>query len=91
MTALDSDHKDGVPTEAATGETPMISSSDDPTLVRAAGRAYFPIALVARVPYAMMVVGVLTLVVSARGSLGLGGLTSAMVGLGTEAPCVPRW
>lgn len=88
MTAFDSDHKDGVPTEAATGETPMISSSDDPTLVRAAGRAYFPIALVARVPYAMMVVGVLTLVVSARGSLGLGGLTSAMVGLGT-ALCAP--
>ena len=31
----------------------------------------------------MMVVGVLTVVVSARGSLSLGGLTSAAVGLGT--------
>src|SRR5690606_21844609 len=31
----------------------------------------------------MMVVGVLTVVVSARGSVALGGLTSAAVGLGT--------
>ncbi|WP_197679822.1 MFS transporter [Microlunatus soli] len=52
-------------------------------LVAAVGRSYFPIALVARLPYAMMVVGVLTLVVAARGSLGLGGLTSAVAGLGT--------
>lgn len=53
------------------------------TLIRATGASYFPIALLARLPYAMMVVGVLTLVVSARGELALGGLTSAMVGLGT--------
>ncbi|WP_019182145.1 MFS transporter [Microbacterium yannicii] len=54
-----------------------------PSLIREAGFAYFPIALVARLPFAMMVVGILTLVVSARGSLGLGGVTSAMTGLGT--------
>src|SRR5699024_6071937 len=48
----------------------------------AAGRTFFPVALIARFPYAMMVIGVLTLVVSARGSMSLGGLTSAMVGLG---------
>ena len=53
------------------------------TLVRETGFAYFPIALIARLPFAMMVVGILTLVVSARGSLALGGLTSAMTGLGT--------
>ncbi len=53
------------------------------TLLRAAGFSYFPVALLARLPYAMMVVGVLTLVVSARGELSLGGLTSAMVGVGT--------
>ena len=53
------------------------------TLVREAGFAYFPIALIARLPFAMMVVGILTLVVSARGSLALGGLTSATTGLGT--------
>jgi MFS family permease len=52
-------------------------------LIRETGFAYFPIALIARLPFAMMVVGILTLVVSARGSLALGGLTSAMTGLGT--------
>jgi MFS family permease len=54
-----------------------------PSLIREAGYAYFPVALIARLPFAMMVVGILTLVVSARGSLALGGLTSAMTGLGT--------
>ncbi|MHC2999137.1 MFS transporter [Microbacterium sp. HJ5] len=53
------------------------------SLVRETGFAYFPIALIARLPFAMMVVGILTLVVSARDSLALGGLTSAMTGLGT--------
>jgi MFS family permease len=53
------------------------------SLVREAGFGYFPIALIARLPFAMMVVGILTLVVSARDSLALGGLTSAMTGLGT--------
>ncbi len=54
-----------------------------PSLIREAGYAYFPTALIARLPFAMMVVGILTLVVSARGSLALGGATSAMTGLGT--------
>lgn len=53
------------------------------SLVREAGFGYFPIALIARLPFAMMVVGILTLVVSARDSLALGGLTSAMTGIGT--------
>ncbi|MET7640853.1 MFS transporter [Streptomyces sp. NPDC005438] len=52
-------------------------------VIDAAGPSYFPLALVARFPYAMMVVGVLSLVVAARGSLALGGATSAAVGLGT--------
>ena len=56
---------------------------DRPSLLREAGYAYFPVALIARLPFAMMVVGILTLVVSARGSLALGGATSAMTGLGT--------
>jgi MFS family permease len=54
-----------------------------PSLIHEAGYSYFPIALIARLPFAMMVVGILTLVVSARGSLALGGATSAMTGLGT--------
>ncbi|MEP7762803.1 MFS transporter [Sanguibacter sp. 25GB23B1] len=52
-------------------------------LVHHTGLLYFPVAFVARLPFAMMVVGVLTVVVSARGSLSFGGLASAMVGLGT--------
>lgn len=55
----------------------------EPSLLRIAGFPYFLIAFIARLPFAMMVVGVLTVVVSARGSLSLGGLTSAAVGLGT--------
>lgn len=56
---------------------------DRGSLIRATGVSYFPIAFVARLPFAMMVVGVLTLVVAARGSISLAGLTSAAVGLGT--------
>ncbi|WP_245701348.1 MFS transporter [Sanguibacter gelidistatuariae] len=53
------------------------------SLIHYTGTFYFPIAFVARLPFAMMVVGVLTAVVSARGSLSFAGLSSAMVGLGT--------
>ena len=53
------------------------------SLVRHTGMLYYPIAFIARLPFAMMVVGVLTVVVSARGSLSFAGLASAMVGLGT--------
>ncbi|EIE98907.1 MFS transporter [Saccharomonospora glauca] len=60
-----------------------ISSSPSPSLLRTAGLPYFLIAFAARLPFAMMVVGVLTLVVSARDSISLGGLTSASVGAGT--------
>lgn len=59
------------------------TTSSSPSLIRLAGLPYFVIAFVARLPFAMMVVGVLTVVVTARGSLSLGGITSAAVGLGT--------
>lgn len=58
-------------------------ASAAPTLFSVVGRTYFPIAFMARLPYAMVVIGVLTLVVAGRGSLSLGGINSAMVGLGT--------
>ena len=61
----------------------MHNSDPAPTLISRTGFAYFPLALIARLPFAMMVVGVLTLVVSARGSVGLGGLASAFVGIGS--------
>ncbi|MDE0546251.1 MFS transporter [Microbacterium sp. C7(2022)] len=53
------------------------------TLIGATGPGYFPIALIARLPFAMMVVGILTLLVAARDSVALGGMTAAMTGLGT--------
>ena len=59
-----------------------MHESSEPTLFQRTGLWYFPLALVSRLPYAMMVIGVLTLVVSARGSVELGGLNSAAVGLG---------
>lgn len=55
----------------------------DSSLLRHAGPTYFPLAFIARLPFAMMVVGVLTLVVAERGSVTLGGLNSAAAGLGT--------
>ncbi|MET3637397.1 MFS transporter [Curtobacterium oceanosedimentum] len=55
----------------------------DASLVSLAGRWYFPIAFVARLPFAMMVVGVLTLVVASRDSVALGGINSAFVGIGS--------
>ncbi|MGP9681702.1 MFS transporter [Brachybacterium sp. AOP3-A1-3] len=67
-------------TQQTTAPAPQQSS---PTLRSVAGAAYFPIAFVARFPFAMMVVGTLTLVVSARDSIALGGLNSAVVGLGS--------
>lgn len=64
-------------------ETDTPARPEPTRLIHAAGVSYFPIAFVARLPFAMMVVGVLTLVVAARGSISLGGITSAAVGLGT--------
>lgn len=57
-------------------------TSNERSLIHYTGWGFFPIAFIARLPFAMMVVGVLTLVVSATGSVGLGGLTSAAVGVG---------
>ncbi|RLK52955.1 MFS transporter [Microbacterium telephonicum] len=55
------------------------------SLIRTTGWAYWPIAFLARLPFAMMTVGVLTLVASVTGSISLGGLTSAAVGIGVVA------
>src|SRR4051795_1314522 len=52
-------------------------------LIRHAGLSYFPIAFIARLPFAMMVVGLLTLVVAERDSVALGGLNAAVAGMGT--------
>ncbi|MFD0560103.1 putative MFS family arabinose efflux permease [Stackebrandtia endophytica] len=64
-------------------QTHTRSPERSPSLLRTAGLPYFVIAFIARLPFAMMVVGVLTAVASVRDSLALAGLTSAAVGLGT--------
>lgn len=67
------------------------------TVLDLVGTGYFVIAFIARLPYAMVTVGVLTLVVSGRDSIALGGLTSAVAGIGAAlfAPvlggAVDRW
>ncbi|WP_019203865.1 MFS transporter [Tsukamurella sp. 1534] len=60
-------------------------TAQEQSLLSVAGPTYFPIALVARLPFAMMVIGVLTLVVAGRDSLAFAGLNSAMVGIGAAA------
>ena len=55
------------------------------SLIAAIGFGYFPLAFIARLPFAMMVVGVLALVVNSRGSIATGGLASAAVGIGVVA------
>lgn len=61
----------------------LQARSSDASLIAHAGRWYFPIAFIARLPFAMMVVGVLTLVVASRDSVALGGVNSAFVGIGS--------
>lgn len=58
--------------------TPALASS----LVRATGWGYYPVAAIARLPFAMVVVGVLTYVTTVTGSVALGGLASGAVGVG---------
>lgn len=64
-----------------TSPAPQRVVADRP-LIHHAGAWYFPVAFVARLPFAMMTVGVLALVVAVRESVALGGLTSAAVGIG---------
>src|SRR5690606_11190680 len=59
-----------------------------PELVRHTGVGYLPLAFVGRLPFAMMIVGVLTLTVAMRGSVAEAGIVAAAAGLGT-AVCGP--
>lgn len=61
--------------------SPSSSPDRRDTLLSRTGVLYFPLALVARLPFAMGVVGVLTLLVSVRGSVEIAGLGSAVVGI----------
>ena len=56
---------------------------DAGALASKVGWEYFPVAFAGRLPYAMMIVGVLTLVATLRGSVAEAGLSAAAAGLGT--------
>lgn len=53
------------------------------TFARLTGWGYFPIAFVGRLPFAMMIVGILTVVTTVRGSVAEAGFAAAAAGLGT--------
>lgn len=65
----------------------MTTSSTSPRLLgvlaNTVGRPFFALAFVGRLPFAMMIVGVLTVTTVAQGSLALAGLLAACAGLGT--------
>ena len=50
---------------------------------RLTGWAYFPIAFLGRLPFAMMIVGILTVVTTVRGSVAEAGFAAAAAGVGT--------
>ncbi|ARU53437.1 hypothetical protein CBR64_20395 [Cellulosimicrobium cellulans] len=52
-------------------------------LPQLAGRAFLPVAFLARLPFSMLTIGTLLLVSSTTGSVALGGLASAATALGT--------
>lgn len=62
--------------------------ADARALVRHVGVGYFPLAFVGRLPFAMMIVGVLALSVSTSGSVAEAGIVAAAAGIGTAA-CGP--
>lgn len=66
-------------------ETDLKSPPRNPfkSLVDVSGAIFFPVAFLGRLPLAMTVVGVLTLVATIRDSYSLAGLTSGVVGLGS--------
>ena len=59
------------------------SSSGYSSLVPLVGRSYLPLAFFARLPLAMLTIGSMTLFTATTGSYALGGLSAAMVGLGS--------
>lgn len=57
--------------------------NQEQTLLGYVGKWYYPLAMLGRLPFAMTVVGVFTLIVSVTGSYSNAGITSATVGIGT--------
>lgn len=55
------------------------------SFARLTGWAYFPIAFFGRLPFAMMIVGILSVVATVRDSVAEAGIAAACAGLGTAA------
>lgn len=70
------------------GSKQSAAQPDGPSLIGRTGLLYYPVALFARLPFAMTAVGVLTLLVAARGSVEVAGAGSAIAGIGS-ACCGP--
>lgn len=75
--------------DATTTAEPTAPGSRTPSrakeLYSAVGPAFFPLAFISRLPFAMTVVGLLTFTASVRGSIAEAGLISAIAGVGTAA------
>lgn len=72
---------------ARPGGRPSLRA-DVRTFAGLTGWGYYPVAFAGRLPFAMMIVGVLTLVATTRDSVAEAGLIAAMAGIGTAA-CGP--
>jgi len=57
--------------------------ADLAALAALTGWGYFPIAFIGRLPFAMMVVGILTVVATVSGSVAEAGIAAAVAGIGT--------
>lgn len=64
---------------------PKVIDSSGQRFLTLTGFGYFPMTFIGRLPYAMIVVGVLLLIVDARDSYGQAGITSAMIGVGAAS------
>jgi len=54
-------------------------------IAKLTGWGYFPIAFIGRLPFAMMIVGILSVVATVRGSVAEAGIAAAAAGIGTAA------
>ncbi|MCW1250234.1 MFS transporter [Acaricomes phytoseiuli] len=73
-------------TPAPVDASPVIEASRHGRfghLIRLSGRGFIPLGLFARLPLAMLTVGVLTLVTSVSGSYAIGGFAAGAVGAGS--------
>ncbi|WP_265523670.1 MFS transporter [Oerskovia flava] len=70
------------------GAPPVGARAAYATLPALTGRAFFPVAFLARLPFSMITIGTLLLVSTATGSLAVGGLASAAGAVAT-AVCGP--